>query len=304
VTSAGSSRTVDVMLPHYGRPDLVQDTVRSVLAQDDPHWRLTVVDDSGDLADDALADWCADLGDDRVRYHRNPRNLGINRNFQLCVDLVEHELAVIIGNDDLMLPSYVGTVRAAAAAHPDVAIVQPGVEVVNAAGEPADTLVDLSKRWVYAPRVTEPTVLSGQELAVSLLRGNWLYFPSICWRSGPLRRTGFREGVDVVQDLALVLDLVLDGESLLVEPTTCFRYRRHDGSVSSAHAADGRRFAEERSFFLETADRMSARGWPRAAGAARRHLSSRLNALTRLPAAARHGGLGGVRSLARHAFGT
>jgi glycosyltransferase involved in cell wall biosynthesis len=299
--------TVDVMLPHYGRLDLVQDTVRSVLAQDDPNWRLTVVDDTGDdtgeSADDALAEWCADLGDDRVRYHRNPRNLGINRNFQQCVDLVEHELAVIIGCDDLMLPGYVGTVRSAHAAHPDVAMIQPGVEVVDATGAPARTLVDLSKRF-YAPRASEPTVIAGQELAVSLLRGNWLYFPSICWRSEPLRRTGFREGLDVVQDLALVLDLVLDGESLLVEPTTCFRYRRHDASVSSAHAADGRRFAEERAFFLESADRMAVRGWPRAARAARRHLSSRLNALTRLPAAARHGGLGGVRTLARHAFGT
>jgi glycosyltransferase involved in cell wall biosynthesis len=296
--------TVDVMLPHYGRLDLVQATVRSVLAQDDPNWRLTVVDDTGESADDALAEWCAGLADDRVRYHRNPRNLGINRNFQQCVDLVEHDLAVLIGNDDLMLPGYVGTVRRAHAAHPEVAIIQPGVEVVDAEGAPARSIVDLSKRWVYAPRVAEPTVLAGQELAVSLLRGNWLYFPSICWRSEPLRRTGFREGLDVVQDLALVLDLVLDGESLLVEPTTCFRYRRHDASVSSAHAADGRRFAEERAFFLESADRMAARGWPRAARAARRHLSSRLNALTRLPTAARHGGLGGVRTLARHAFGT
>ncbi|MHA6619263.1 glycosyltransferase family 2 protein [Pseudonocardia sp. DLS-67] len=295
--------TVDVMLPHYGRLDLVQATIRSVLAQDDPNWRLTILDDTGESADGALAEWCAGLGDERVRYRLNPRNLGINRNFQQCVDLVEHDLAVLVGNDDLMLPGYVGTVRRAHAAHPDVAIIQPGVEVVDADGAPARSLVDLGKRWVYAPRVTDATVLSGQELAVSLLRGNWLYFPSICWRSEPLRRTGFREGVDVVQDLALVLDLVLDGESLLVEPATCFRYRRHDASVSSAHAADGRRFAEERTFFLETADRMAARGWPRAAGAARRHLSSRLNALTRLPGAARHGGLGGVRTLARHAFG-
>jgi glycosyltransferase involved in cell wall biosynthesis len=301
VTTAGP--TVDIMLPHYGRLDLVQETVRSVLAQDDPNWRLTVVDDSGEKADGALAQWCADLGDERVRYRLNPRNLGINRNFQQCVDLVEHDLAVLVGNDDLLLPGYVGTVRRAHVAHPAAAIIQPGVEVVGADGAPARSLVDLSKRWVYAPRLTEATELSGEDLAVSLLRGNWLYFPSICWRSEPLRRTGFREGVDVVQDLALVLDLVLEGESLLVEPTTCFRYRRHEASVSSAHAADGRRFAEERAFFLETADRMAVRGWPRAARAARRHLSSRLNALTRLPAAARHGGLGGVRTLARHAFG-
>jgi glycosyltransferase involved in cell wall biosynthesis len=291
---------VDVMLPHYGRLDLVQETVRSVLAQDDPHWRLTIVDDTGEATDGALRRWCAELGDDRVRYELNPRNLGINRNFAHCVELVEHELAVIIGSDDLMLPGYVRTVRAAHAAHPGVAIVQPGVEVVGTDGEVARTLVDLSKRWIYAPR--RPGVLGGEDLAVSLLRGNWLYFPSLCWRSDPLCRTGFRPGLDVVQDLALVLDLVLAGEQLLVVPDVCFRYRRHGGSVSSAHAADGRRFAEERGFFLDTARRMDAHGWPRAARTARRHLSSRINALTRLPAAIRTRRADGVRSLARHAF--
>ena len=147
-------------------------------------------------------------------------------------------------------------------------------------------------------------MLRGEDLATGLLRGNWLYFPSICWRAGPLRRTGFRDGLSVVQDLALVLDLVVAGESLLVEPTTCFRYRRHGGSVSSAHAADGRRFDEERRFFLSCADRMSAHGWPRAARAARRHLSSRINALLQLPVALRHRRTDGVRTLARHAFRT
>lgn len=295
--------TVDVMLPHYGRLDLVQDTVRSVLAQDDPNWRLTIVDDSGELPDDGLAAWCAELGEPRLHYRRNAHNLGINRNFQECVSLVEHDLAVIIGSDDLMLPGYVGTVRRAFDDHPGVAIVQPGVQVVDEHGEPVRTLVDLSKRWVYAPRVSRPTVLAGEDLAAGLLRGNWLYFPAICWRAGPLRRTGFREGLSVVQDLALVLDLLLDGESLLVEPTTCFRYRRHSASVSSAHAADGRRFVEERTFFLETADRLAAHGWPRAARAARNHLSSRINALTQLPLAVRHRRSDGVRTLARHAFG-
>ncbi|MGE3285737.1 MAG: glycosyltransferase family 2 protein [Pseudonocardia sp.] len=290
--------TVDVMLPHYGRLDLVQETIRSVLAQEDPAWRLTIVDDSGDTTDDTFGRWCAALGDERVRYLRNPQNLGINRNFARCVELVDCELAVIVGSDDLLLPGYVATVRAAFAAHPEVAIVQPGVEVVGPDGLPARTLVDLSKRWIFAPRTTG--VLGGEALAVSLLRGNWLYFPSLCWRSGPLRRTGFRPGLQVVQDLALVLDLLLAGERLLVVPDTAFRYRRHEASVSSAHAADGRRFAEERAFFLGAAARLDAHGWPRAARAARRHLGSRLNALTRLPGAVRAGA--GAGMLARHAF--
>lgn len=292
-----SGDAVDVMLPHYGPLPLVQATIRSVLAQDDPRWRLTVVDDQ---ADDELAAWCGCLGDDRVNYLRNRENLGINRNFQRCVSLVREDLVVIIGSDDLMLPGYVRTVREAHAAHPRAAVVQPGVEVIDEHDVVSGSLADWSKRHIFAPRVRARTELRGEPLATSLLRGNWLYFPSLCWRSGPLRRTGFRDGLEIVQDLALVLDLVVAGESLVVDPARCFRYRRHRGSVSSEHATDGRRFAEERAYFHDMARRMTEHGWPRAARTARRHLSSRLNALASVPGAARAGQPGVLGSLVRH----
>jgi hypothetical protein len=89
----------------------------------------------------------------------------------------------------------------------------------------------------------------------------------------------------------------------VVEPTVCFRYRRHAESISSADARAGSRFIEERGYFLDTAEQMRAHGWPRAARAARRYRSSRLHAATMLPRAlaARNGA--GVRVLLRHAFG-
>jgi len=37
--------TIDIMLPYYGDVALMQNAVRSVIAQSDPDWRLTVVDD-------------------------------------------------------------------------------------------------------------------------------------------------------------------------------------------------------------------------------------------------------------------
>ena len=43
-------------------------------------------------------------------------------------------------------------------------------------------LADRVKRHVYAPRGPGETVLYGEPLATSLLRGNWLYFPSLAWR--------------------------------------------------------------------------------------------------------------------------
>jgi GT2 family glycosyltransferase len=293
--------TVDVMLPYYGPVDLMQAAVRSVLAQQDQDWRLTVVDDN--YPEPGIPEWFASLGDERVRYLRNEQNLGANRNFQRCLDLVDHTVMVIIGGDDLMLPHYLTSVRAAFVEFPGATIVQPGVQVIDEHGAPARGLVDAAKRLLYAPRVSVRTELGGEELAASLLRGNWLYFPSIAWRSAAVREVGFRDGLEVVQDLALVLDLVKRGARLVIDPEVGFSYRRHRASCSSWRALDGSRFIEERGFFLDEAARMESRGWHQAARSARRHTSSRLNALTLLPVALGKRHRSGIRVLARHAFG-
>ncbi len=291
--------TVDILLPYYGDVGLLQLAVRSVLGQRNPDWQLTVVDDG--YPDDSVPGWFASLGDERVRYERNATNLGANGNYRRCLTLVEHEWFVVMGADDVMLPNYLDVVVDAAAAAADVAIVQPGVEVIDEHGDPARTLVDHSKRW-YAPWGHGRRVLRGEELAASLLRGNWMYFPSLCWRADALPTSGFRPGLDVVQDLALALDVITAGGALAVDDTTAFNYRRHRASDSSWRALEGTRFMEERRFFLMMAQEMDDHGWRRAARAARLHLSSRLNAASLLPQAARRRHRRGVINLGRHVF--
>lgn len=293
--------TVDIMMPFYGDPAMMRASVRSVLAQDDPHWRLTVVDDNPADAHPDVPGWFADLHDERVRYLPNPENLGLTGNFNRCLELVEHELAVLIGCDDLMLPGYVGVVRAVHADHPDAGIIQPGVRVIDGDGNETKTLVDEAKRLLYTPRFDRRLTLAGEDLAVSLLRGDWLYFPAICWRSSALKGLRFRPELRVIQDLALLMELVLRGEPLVADRTLCFEYRRHDASESSSTAFDGSRFTEAGAYFADVAGEMAAHGWHRAARVARLHLSSRIFALTKLPQAVR--ARTGVRPLVRHAFG-
>lgn len=292
--------TLDIMLPHYGDTALMQDAVRSVLAQTDPDWRLTVVDDG---TEPDVPEWFAALGDPRVRYQRNARNLGITGNFRKCVDLVEFAHFTMLGSDDLLLPGYVATMRAAVAAVPGAVLYQPGVEVIDEHGRPATTLGDEVKRRLYAPRHTgRRRVLSGEPLAANLLGGNWLYFPSIVWRADAVKEINFREDLSVIQDLALIIELIRRGGRLVVEPATAFRYRRHSGSLSSTEALSGARFGEAVRFFHEVAGDLDRHGWPRAARAARRHLSMRLHALTMVPGALRLRRPDAVRSLLRYAL--
>lgn len=293
--------TIDIMLPFYGDVELMRQTVRSVIAQEDPNWRLTVVDDG--YPDDSIPGWFDSLKDERVRYLRNEQNLGANQNYRKCLDLAEADLMVMMGADDIMLPNYVGTVRAAHEAHPSAAIIQPGVDVIDEHGEISRNMVDETKKRFYQPKVTTRRALGGEDLVVSLLRGNWLYFPALCWRTEVIKKVGFRDNLHVVQDLALVIDLLQRGEQMVVDPAVAFHYRRHSASDSSFKALNGARFIEERNYFLDVADRLRAQGWDRAARVARRHVSSRLHAFTKLPAAVRVKNKIGVRNLGRHALG-
>ena len=145
--------------------------------------------------------------------------------------------------------------------------------------------------------------MSGEELALGLLRGNWTYFPSLCWRVTELAAHGFRLDLDVVQDLAMLLDITMNGGSLVVDEDVVFSYRRHSGSVSAKTGPDGSKFAQERQLFRDADRAMRALGWNRAARAARVHLSSRLNALNEVPKAVRARSLDGGKALARHVFG-
>jgi hypothetical protein len=299
--------TLDILMPYYGDVALMREAVESVLAQDDKRWQLTVVDDrpvddGPDAGPDEVPGWFDSIGDGRVRYRRNPENLGLTGNFNRCIELVEQDLAVLLGCDDRMLPNYVGTVLDVHAAHPDAGIIQPGVRVIGSDGLPVRTLVDEAKRRVYAPKVTGRLTMAGEELAVSLLRGDWLYFPALTWRAEALTSVRFPADLRVIQDLALLMELVGRGEKLVVDDTLCFEYRRHAASESSATAFDGSRFTEAGEFFADTADRMAALGWPKAARVARRHLSSRIFAMTMLPQALKQ--RAGVGALTRHVFGS
>lgn len=292
--------TLDIMVPFWGDPGLLRATVDTVRTQSDPDWRLTVVDDC--YPDPAVAASFAEETDPRIRYLRNEHNLGITANYERCRDLAEHDLMVFLGCDDLLLPDYVATVRAAHERFPEAAIIQPGVQVIDGEGTEVTPLGDRVK-GLLRPDVDAATVLGGEALATSLLRGNWMYWPSLAFRTAVLRRHDFREGLPIVQDLALVVDMVAAGESMVVDPTICFAYRRHEASASSTTLVSGDRLADDRRYYRAAAQQMAERGWTRAARAARLRATSRLHAVSLVPGALRTRDTNALRALVRHAAG-
>ncbi len=292
--------TIDVVLPFYGSFSYLRQAVESVIAQTDPDWHLTVIDDV--YPDLEPGNWVKSLADSRVTYVRNTSNLGVAGNFNESVEHMSGAWAVVLGGDDIMLPGFVARAKRLVELAPEASVIQMGVEIIDEDNATYLPLVDRMKRY-YRFRGTGLRQYSGEHLASSLLRGNWTYFPALLWRVDVLRHYEFRADLVTAPDLVMLLDITADGGTLALDDQVEFRYRRHRRSVSSLAAIDGSRFAEERAMFDEQAERFSALGWLRAARAARRHYSSRLNAITRIPAAVVQADGIAVRRLVAHAVG-
>lgn len=289
---------IHFLVPYVGRRDYLEECVNSALRQTDGRWLLTVVED-GDQGLDVV-EWLRTRRDPRVEHRLNEERLGLPRNFQQCLELARAPYVVVMGCDDRLLPTYVEHLAAVLDQEDGPALVQPGVRVIDGRGTPGGTLADRTKR-LLRPRNPRAR-LGGERAARSLMRGNWLYFPSLCWRASVVQSLGFRQDLPTTLDLELVCRLLLRGETLVSTPDeVVFEYRRHGDSASSLAAHTLSRFLEERQLFAELADVYGCHGWARASRAARLHLTSRLHALTFLVSTVKSRDAAGTCAVLRHA---
>jgi glycosyltransferase involved in cell wall biosynthesis len=278
--------TIDIALPFYGDVDFMKQTVASILNQTDENWRLVVVDDG--YPDDSLPKWFSDLNDTRITYLRNENNLGANGNFQKCLGLLSAEFCIVMGADDVLESDFVAVIRDTIQKYPDVSMIHPRVSVIDESNNQISTRSDQMKSKIRDSH-SSATLLSGEPLASSLMKGNWMYFPSITWRTKTIQEIGFRPGFNVCQDLGLAMDLIMQGGKMVLIEDEIFKYRRHTGSDSSVKAINGERFVDEKNFFTTMARDLKAIGWNKAARSAKIHSTSRLHAASLIPACVARG---------------
>lgn len=261
---------VDILLPYWGDVGLLKKAVESVLAQTEKDWRLLVFDDC--YPSDEPAKYFANLKDKRITYYKHKKNIGITNNFNFALKAAKAEFCVMLGCDDIMLPAYAETaLRNIGTAD----FYQPFVTVIDGNGTPYLPLGDKVKRLL---RPKKPGIYSGERLATSLCRGNWLYFPSIMWRTKTLKRYSFDPSYKITQDVMLELNIIKDGGTLYLDNATTFQYRRFAQSLSSREKSKhGVRFSEESKVYDHFARIFNEIGWKSAARAAKLRIASRLN---------------------------
>jgi glycosyltransferase involved in cell wall biosynthesis len=124
--------TVAITSYNYGR--YIANTVSSALDQDLPHIEVLIVDDAS--TDDTDAVIAPFLSDPRVRYVKNPANIGVTQNHNRALALARGLCIIFVSSDDMLLPGHLRRCYDYLRAHPTTDIVYTGALLTNADGEP------------------------------------------------------------------------------------------------------------------------------------------------------------------------
>lgn len=109
-----------IAIPTYRRPDLIIDTIASVLAQSDLDGveLLVVEDDPATDGLDRLLAALPGLRDIAFRYYRNTINAGLFGNWNNSLSLARGAWVSILNDDDMLDPAFVAAIRHAQAEDP------------------------------------------------------------------------------------------------------------------------------------------------------------------------------------------
>jgi len=126
-----SNPLASVLIPAYNERHFAA-AFASAREQAYPNLEIVVCDDSPGGAIGAVV---AAAADPRVRYEKNPRNLGFAGNFSRCLELARGEYVKFLNDDDLLHPACVAAFAAALDLHPSVHLATSRRLIVDDAGQ-------------------------------------------------------------------------------------------------------------------------------------------------------------------------
>ena len=264
--------SVSVVVAAYGNVPYLEETLNSLVNSQPDSVPIFVLDDFSPTSEvQAIAHKFVD----RITYVRSEVNRGVSGSFNAAADLVNTDYLMLVGPDDRVTSSLQDFLSGLDPSAFDAVVIQPGVGVIDSMGDEANPINDRVKNWI-APK--QNSLHFGEGLAVSLLKGDWAYNPSLLWKVSYLRETRYNETLKTAMDLDILLRLTFDGRGLYRSSSKVFEYRRHSEAVSSKNAGT-QQFGEEISIHKWAHKSAQVKNWNKAAKWARLAITPRLHAI-------------------------
>ena len=221
---------VTIAIPTYQRFAYLQTAVASALTQTYPHLEILISQDPTPTGlDPNILAWSQNLANKKsqVRYRANISNLGLAGNWNAVSDAAEGDYIVIIGDDDILLPTFVETL--VNAAKPQSQVIFSNHYIINSEGT---RLVEESKQWIQ--KYHRDRMPSGQLASPEI----WVWQNSIPLLSALIRtetvqRLRFKEDLNT-PEIELFLRLAQEGAEFIFVPEYLAEYRVHPRSATSS----------------------------------------------------------------------
>lgn len=218
--SNGNPPRLSIGLPVFNGAKTLEPTIQGLLEQSFGDFELIIADNASTDDTERIARGFA-AADPRVRYHRNPANVGLAANFNSVFALARGELFKWATADDVCLPEYLAACVAVLDAHPDVVLAYGKAQFIDAEGR---TLPITDPGWHL------PQESSADRFRQVLASGHWVNSLVGVIRTSALAQTRLLPNYPG-GDYALLGELSLLGK-LVEVPEVLYLRRLHDGSMS------------------------------------------------------------------------
>ncbi len=242
---------VSVCIPTFNYRQYLPEAVESALAQSQQNIEILVVDNA---STDGTVELLHELGarDQRIRFVRNPTNLGMTANFNRCLELARGKYIKFLCADDVLGAKSVERMVDVAERHPEVTLVGC-----------ARYLFDDRKRVVGQRGYSRaPLVADGRKIiADCFFNGNLIGEPTaVLFRNDdPTRR--FNTAYTQLLDLELWFRLLESGAFAFIPETLC-GIRQHAAQGTGENLRDGSVVTDKVLLFNQFATKQHVQGSP------------------------------------------
>ena len=229
---------VSVLIPVFNGEPFLAECLESILAQDFGDYEALISDDGSTDGSVAVIQRFA-ARDSRIRWWRNPRNLGIGGNFNACLNAAQGEfLKYVLQDDKLLHPSALRRMVAAMESDASVSLVGS-----------ASHLIDARSRLLQVRNhFRRSGIRDGKRVIIYCLErnGNLIGEPSLVLFRKSQSARGFDEQLVQLLDQEMWFHLLEQGRfAYIAEPLCAFRQHPAQLTVVNRHSGAS---AEEISF--------------------------------------------------------
>jgi glycosyltransferase involved in cell wall biosynthesis len=218
---------VSIGLPVFNGENYIRAAIDSILAQTYTDFELIICDNASTDATETICRQYAER-DRRIRYVRNPHNVGASANFNSAFWLSTGEYFKWAAHDDLLGPTCIGSCVATLDREPDAVLAQPLVGLIDSNG----TMIATTNNELELGGSPRPS-----DRFAALIRQ-----PRTCWETfGLIRRDALARTALItpysMSDITLTAELALLGRFVLV-PKVLFLNRDHPTRFSRSAILD------------------------------------------------------------------